>query len=169
MRIEIQTVRGSSNARRTNSKTTTSGFAELVAPESTPSSASSAPLASVQVSDLLILQAAENYSEHAKRKARAVIEANNMLEELDRVHRAMMLGGITHENLTDLSRSLASSAQHAPIEGALQEVVAAIELRVAVEKAKLEVVKEHQANTTTLGVLSAHQQAAIARADSILS
>jgi Class II flagellar assembly regulator len=167
MRIDVQTVRGSTSGRRANSKAAAGGFADLVEHESSPSTAmNAAPLSSVQVSDLILLQAADDNTERSKRNARAMIAANTMLDELEHMQRAIILGGITSENLTTLSRSLASSAQQSPVEGDLHAVVAAIELRVAVEKAKLECAKEHAVNNSTFGVLSANRQAAIARADS---
>lgn len=97
----------------------------------TPLSNIAAP---TSVTNLLSLQ--EVSEEEVKRK-KLVQQGQNMVEVLERLRRQLLSGAISPETMQDLARNLKTQKQVVTDPG-LMTLIADIELRVAVELAKLE-------------------------------
>jgi Class II flagellar assembly regulator len=129
-------------------------------------SALAPPLASAQLADLIMLQAADGTAERKHRDAQAHMAARAMLDELQSLQQAMTLNNISGSNVSGLSQRMTDNSHALAASPALAEIAAAIEVRVAVERAKLEMAYAQNKNDTRFGALSAPKQAAIGRAES---
>lgn len=108
-------------------------FAEVLTEGEAP-----APLAGAApapaVTSLLALQEVE---EPTARRRRALGRGDRLLDQLDEIRRGLLAGALPHSSLTRLRQEL-SEARATTLDPRLDEVLAEIELRAAVELAKLE-------------------------------
>lgn len=91
-------------------------------------------LAPASLDAMLALQGYENVTE---KKKRAVKRGNDLLDQLDQLKRELLEGSVNTKTLHAL-KSLAQDVQDVHEDKALTEILLAIELRAAVEVAKLE-------------------------------
>ena len=124
-----------SSAVRRGRKASGSGFADALPDEP----ASSAGLgASAQIGVLSGLLAAQEVEDDAgERDRRATERGHSLLDELESLRLELLVGGVSRDRLQRLSGQLAARREAASDPG-LAEVIAEIELRTAVELAKLE-------------------------------
>lgn len=108
-------------------------FAEALAEGEAPAPLTGAAPASA-VTTLLALQEIEDAT---ARRRRGLRRGERLLDQLDEIRRGLLAGVLPHSSLTRLRQEL-SEARAATLDPRLDEVLAEIELRAAVELAKLE-------------------------------
>ncbi len=111
-------------------------FAEALAAE--PSTTPSAVTGSAGVSALFALQ---EVPDATARRRKAMARATRMLDRLDALQLGLLDGAIDPNSLADLAAA-ARSAREETGDAALQDVLDEIELRAAVELAKLSLPRE---------------------------
>jgi len=131
-------IKPGSNVRRSSSTGGTSSFSDVLSAAQSEglfsASEASDVSATASLSGLLALQ---EISEEERRKQRLVKQGKNMLDTLEDLRQKLLIGEIPSHLLGDLERSL--SAQKEGISDPhLLMIIEDIELRVAVELAKLE-------------------------------
>ncbi len=124
---------------------TAGNFAELLAAsedtaEANQTAAASDVIAPAAMSSLLALQ--EVPEEYLNRK-KLLQQGNNMLDTLDKLHRQLLMGPITFQTLRNIEQEIATQKQ-AVDDPKLLEIISEIELRAAVEAAKL---RQYMKNT----------------------
>jgi hypothetical protein len=108
-------------------------FAEaLTEGEAAPAATSAAPAAGVN--SLLALQEVEDPT---ARRRRAAQRGDRLLDRLDEIHRGLLAGNLPRATLTRLRQEL-EETRATTLDPRLDDVLAEIELRAAVELAKLE-------------------------------
>jgi hypothetical protein len=116
-------------ARDAGGPSFTDALAETETPTPTAGTASVAGAAS-----LLCLQ---EVADPLQRRREAMQRGHRMLDRLDEIRRGLLAGAVSRDALADLQRE-AKQARAAGLDAGLDEVLAEIELRAAVELAKLE-------------------------------
>jgi Class II flagellar assembly regulator len=166
MRIEVTRPRTLDASRRAGVRGSVGGFGQLIeADHSIGVAALAPPLVTAQLADLVMLQAADGAAERQQRNSQAHTAARAMLDELQALQKALTLNNITGSNVSGLSQRIADSSRNVAASPALAAIATAIEVRVAVERAKLEMAYVLNKNETKFGALSAPKQAAIGRAE----
>lgn len=110
-----------------------SGFAEQLNTDTASSPSTVTSSGTVAVDPLLVVQEAADATHE---KARAKARGDAMLERLDELRVGLLLGFYPKERIEDLVRMVRARRPSLP-EGPLAEVLDEIELRAAVELAKL--------------------------------
>ncbi len=134
MRVSAPGPVQSSNVRRTERRAGAGGFSSLIAadePSSTPATLQTQATASVGA--ILALQATDDATTGRKR---AMQRATDMLGELEEMRRALILGDLPPQRLAAIASRLAKK-ESGELDPVLQQILQDIELRVAVELAKL--------------------------------
>lgn len=112
-----------------------SDFLNIAQAEASPYAAETSETASTAaLGSLLALQ---EVSEEERKRERLVKQGRNMLDALDRLRSQLLIGEIPAQMLPELASSLAQQKE-AVSDLHLLEIIEDIELRVAVELAKLE-------------------------------
>lgn len=135
---EAGTYRPTSKTKKTNRSDSSSGvdFADFMDAEETAAPARADEVAKVGgVNPLLSLQ---EISEEESANRQALSHGNKQLQMLERLRDAILLGRVPPHVLRDLERSIAAQ-KHKAFDPRLKDILAEIDLRVAVELAKLEV------------------------------
>lgn len=129
------TIKPTTTTRRREGTSATS-FSSFLSSASAPSSSSAASEvnATAALSGLLALQ---EISEEERKKERLVKQAKDMLDSLERLRQQLLMGEIPADMLSELSRKLSEEKQQVS-DPKLMIVIEDIELRLAVEMAKLE-------------------------------
>ncbi|HEY3917793.1 MAG TPA: flagellar assembly protein FliX [Stellaceae bacterium] len=135
MRIEQSSPVSSASARRAAQAPKGDGrFAEALSGE-TAASAANAPVAAAAVDNLFVLQ--EIAEDITQNRRRAVQRGNSLLDRLDDLRLALLNGALPRHQLEAL-RHLAREQIDVSGDPRLAAIVDEIELRVAVELAKLD-------------------------------
>jgi hypothetical protein len=127
-------VRPGSGAKGKQSVSGTSSFADILSAATEETSASVPISATNPVGNMLALQ--EVTDEEVRRK-RLVRQGHDMLDVLETLRRKLLEGSIPADMLQALERQLSAQKQNV-MDPALRELIDDIELRLAVELAKLE-------------------------------
>jgi Class II flagellar assembly regulator len=134
MRVSAPGQIQSSNVRRNERRAGASGFSGLIATEDAhPIGASLQTQATASVGAILALQQTDHATTGRKR---AMQRATDLLSELEEIRRAMILGDLPPPRLQAIAARLAKK-DSAELDPLLQQILQDIELRVAVELAKL--------------------------------
>lgn len=135
-------VKSTTQTKGRSSVSATRSFADLLAASEAGDAASveslSGPNAAASLAGMLAIQ--EVSDEEIRRKRAAVRRGHDMLESLESLRHALLEGRIPPQQLRELERHLSDQRQQFT-DPALQEVLDDIELRVAVELAKIETAK----------------------------
>jgi class II flagellar assembly regulator FliX len=135
MRIEQSSSLSSTTARRgAQAASGGSGFAQALSSD-TATTAANAPKAVTTVDNLFMLQ--EIASDLPERRKAAVQRGTSMLDRLDDIRIALLTGSLPRSQLENLRR-MAKERGEILNDPQLQSVLDEIELRVAVELAKLD-------------------------------
>lgn len=145
MRITgFNSVRNSSSAKRTGKtgSTTPSSFEELLAAASSPgqTAAADAPSAVQSLNPMLALQ---EISDEEARRGALIKHGELSLEALEKLRQALLIGALSPEVLENLKTTLARQRTFAAADPVLDALLDDIELRVAVELAKIDVAKRN--------------------------
>ncbi len=134
MRVERVGPTGISISRRKEkaSQGDASSFADALQDER-PSEAVSSAAPSQSIEAILAVQ---EVSDPTSGRARGVRRGFDLLDQLERLRRAIMLGGLTRDQIERLA-ALAAAHRERVEEPALAELLNEIEVRAAVELAKL--------------------------------
>jgi hypothetical protein len=122
------------SVRRTERRAGAGGFANLIATDDAAATGATLQTqATASVGAILALQATDDATTGRKR---AVQRATDMLAELEEIRRALILGDLPAQRLQAIAGRLAKK-ETAQLDPMLQQILQDIELRVAVELAKL--------------------------------
>ena len=135
--MKIQTtspLRANSLRRSDRSRPGGSGFADVLSGDAAPSGALGGGAQIHGLNGLLTIQEVED---DAPDKRRAVARAEDLLDQLDALRDALLTGRVPREQIERLMGRLKEQGQGAT-DPRLAEAIAEIELRAAVELAKLE-------------------------------
>ena len=137
-------IRPGSGSKKTSSTSSAGSFADILAlsgsEETHAANGVSDVSAASALSNLLSLQ---EISEEDVRRKKLLQQGANMLDTLDQLRQQLLMGTIPGHLLQDLGRQLELEKQKAT-DPRLNEVIEEIELRLAVELAKLEFAKQNQ-------------------------
>lgn len=131
-------IRPGSGSKKTGEASASASFADILAlsggEETTATQPASDIAATAALSNLLTLQ--EISEEDIKRK-KLLLQGKSMLDALEKLRQQLLIGAIPAHTLQDLSRQLMVEKQ-AVSDPAINDLIEEIELRLAVELAKLE-------------------------------
>jgi len=131
-------IKPGSNVRRSSSTSGTSSFSDILsAAQADGTGAASEASEVASTANLSSLLALQEISEEERRKQKLVKQGKNMLDTLETLRQKLLIGEIPQHLLGDLERSL-SVQKEGIIDPQLLSLIEDIELRVAVELAKLE-------------------------------
>jgi hypothetical protein len=134
MRVSAPGQTQSPNVRRPERRAGATGFSSLIAAdEANATSANLQTQATASVGAILALQATDDATTGRKR---AMQRATDMLAELEEIRRALILSDLPPQRLQAIANRLAKK-EAAELDPVLQQILQDIELRVAVELAKL--------------------------------
>jgi hypothetical protein len=134
MRVSAPGPVQTSTVRRTERRASSGGFSSLITADDAPStSATLQTQATASVGAILALQATDDATTGRKR---VLQRATDMLAELDEIRRALILGDLPPQRLAAIASRLAKK-ESGELDPVLQQILQDIELRVAVELAKL--------------------------------
>jgi Class II flagellar assembly regulator len=134
MRVSAPGPVQSANVRRTERRAGVGGFSSLIAADEAPSTGATLQTqATASVGAILALQATDDAATGRKR---AMQRATDMLSELEEMRRALILGDLPPQRLQAIASRLAKK-ESGELDPVLQQILQDIELRVAVELAKL--------------------------------
>ena len=140
------TVSANSSVHKRRNTGSVGGFSDMLSAAETPETAHTGGLSEVSatpsMSSLLALQ---EISEEDVQRRKAVAQGHGMLDELEKLRRQLLQGGIPPQTLSDISRQLSLQKQQI-MDPVLTAIIEDIELRTAVELAKLEMAAASQAN-----------------------
>lgn len=130
------TVKPTTTARKSGGANASASFSSFLSSASATSSTSAASEVSstAALSSLLALQ---EISEEERKRERLVKQGKDMLDSLERLRQQLLMGEIPAHTMRDLSQKLSEEKQ-AISDPRLMLVIEDIELRLAVELAKLE-------------------------------
>jgi len=122
------------------------GFSDLLAAaEATESSAAAATSDVAATSALGGLLALQELSEEETRRKKQVQRGNNLLDGLENIRRHLLTGALPSQVLLGLSQEMAMH-QYAGDDPAINAIIEDIELRVAVEMAKIDKAMQDRRN-----------------------
>lgn len=141
---EFGPIKSADSVKKRTKTSSTSSFSDFLATASADDAAPAAQLSDVasaaSIDNMLALQ--EVSEEEGKRK-KLQQQGNTMLESLERLRRQLLTGEIPVHTIHDLSRQL-SVQRETVSDPALISIIDDIELRVAVEMAKLDKARRDQ-------------------------
>lgn len=131
-------IKPGSNVRRAGSTSNTSSFSDVLSAAQAEGGLSAAEASEVASSASLGgLLALQEISEEERRRQKLVKQGKNMLDTLESLRQRLLIGEIPARMLPELEASL-SAQKEGITDPKLLEIIEDIELRVAVELAKLE-------------------------------
>jgi hypothetical protein len=134
MRVSAPGQIQSPSTRRTERRAGVGGFSSLIAADEAPAAGATLQTqATASVGAILALQATDDATTGHKR---ALQRATDMLSELEEIRRALILGDLPPQRLQAIASRLAKK-ETAELDPMMQQILQDIELRVAVELAKL--------------------------------
>lgn len=145
-------IRPGSGAKKTGgtSSASSTSFADLLALSEAEGPTATQPVSDIAatsaLSNLLSLQ--EISEEDVKRK-KLLLQGKNMLDVLEKLRQQLLIGAIPPQTLQELSRQL-SVEKRATSDPAINTLMDEIELRLAVELAKLEAARKEAARREAL-------------------
>ena len=129
---------GSGVAKPSAAGASVSSFADILAASETQEASQAGPLSDVAATAALNnLLALQEISEEDVKRKKLTQQGKNMLDSLDVLRRQLLAGVIPRATLQDLSRQLSMQKQTV-IDPELRAIIDDIELRAAVELAKLQ-------------------------------
>ena len=135
MKIQTSTpLRSESLRRGERTRANGGGFADVLSGEPAPSGA---PSAAGQLGGLTGLLSIQEVEDEAPQRRRAIERAEDLLDQLEALRNGFLAGRIPHDRIVRLMGRLKNN-ESTTKDPRLSEVIADIELRVAVELAKLE-------------------------------
>ena len=138
----VDSTSGTSKRRATSS---TGSFADLLASaeasEASPMAHVSDVAATSALNNLLALQ---EISDEDVRRKKLLQRGNNLLDSLEQLRRRLLTGSLSQQLLVDIGRQLAVEKQTI-MDPRINEIIEDIELRAAVELAKLQKAMEDKA------------------------
>ncbi len=129
-----ESIKPGTAVKKRSSAGSVSSFADMLNAAGSEDAAPAAPLTDISAVGLLSLQ---EVSEEEVRRKKLVQQGKNMLDVLENLRRHLLAGAIPAHMLHDLERQLATQKQTV-IDPALMEIIDDIEIRLAVELAKLQ-------------------------------
>jgi hypothetical protein len=132
------TVTPASGPKKKGEAASTSSFASLLASSEASEAGGAAPVTDITHAALSNLLALQEISEEDIRRKKLMQQGSNMIEVLERLRGQLLAGTIPAHMMQDLSRQLSVEKQFVA-DPALNDLIEEIELRLAVELAKLEV------------------------------
>lgn len=136
-----------SNVKKRGATTAAGGFAELLSPgdaeETNAAGATTDVAATAALNNLLALQ---EISEEDIKRQKLMQQGNNLLDVLEKLRHQLLMGTLPGHLLLDLSRNISLQKQFVT-DPRLNDIIADIELRAAVELAKIEAAIESKSNT----------------------
>ena len=137
-------IRPGSGSKKTSGTSSTSSFADLLALTGSEETQTASPLGDVAatsaLSNLLSLQ---EISEEDVRRKKLLQQGKNMLDVLEQLRQQLLMGAIPAHMMQDLARQL-SVEKEKTLDPAMNELIEDIELRLAVELAKLDMARRSQ-------------------------
>ncbi len=134
MRVSAPGPVQAANLRRTERRPGVGGFASLLSSDEAVANGGVAPAqATTSVGAILALQQSDDATSAPKR---AIQRATDLLSELEEIRRSLILGALPAPRLQAIAARLAKK-ESAILDPVLQQILQDIELRVAVELAKL--------------------------------
>ncbi len=131
-------VKSTGTTKKTGGTAAAGAFASLLGLSDTEETASASQLSDVSATSALSgMLALQEISEDEIKRRKVVQQGNNMLDTLENLRRQLLAGGIPADTLIAMSRQLSIQRQQVA-DPKLMEVMDEIELRLAVELAKLE-------------------------------
>lgn len=131
-------VKSAGPVRKRESSAATGLFSDFLSAAQTDSAAHPAEVSEATASaDITSLLALQEISEEERKRERLVKQGKNMLDALERLRQQLLIGEIPMQMLPDLAASLAQQKETVS-DPHLLEIIDDIELRLAVELAKLE-------------------------------
>lgn len=128
-------IKSAGNVKGKKGVSGTSSFADILSASSTDETSAAVPISATNpVGNMLLLQ---EVSEEEVRRKRLVRRGHDMLDILETLRRRLLEGRIPADMLAALERQLSAQKQTV-MDPQLLELIEDIELRVAVELAKLE-------------------------------
>ena len=142
MRVELNRPLKAAASRRDDrtGKATGRSFADMLGETEAPAAATGA----APVGDVSSLLALQEISDATERRRRAVKRGEDLLAGLDELRLGLLDGRLGRERLADLARTV-REAHLASDDPRLEAALAEIELRAAVELAKIEAAAEEKA------------------------
>jgi hypothetical protein len=123
-----------SSVRRSERRPGAGSFSSLIATDESSATGSAMPAhATTSVGAILALQQSDDATTGRKR---AMQRATDLLSELEEIRRSLILGALPPQRLQAIAARLAKKDQ-SELDPMLQQILQDIELRVAVELAKL--------------------------------
>jgi hypothetical protein len=134
MRVSAPGPVQSSNVRRTERRPGVGGFSSLISSDEAASTSGTMPTqGTTSVGAILALQQSDDATSAPRR---ALQRASDLLSELEEIRRSLILGALPAPRLQAIATRLANK-DSAVLDPVLQQILQDIELRVAVELAKL--------------------------------
>lgn len=131
-------IKPGTNVRRTGGTSQTSSFSDVLSAAQTEGGSAAHEASEVASSAALGgLLAFQEISEEERRRQKLVKQGKNMLDTLENLRQRLLMGEIPAQMLSQLETSLATQKEGIA-DPKLLEIIEDIELRVAVELAKLE-------------------------------
>ena len=130
----IDSTSATGKKRATNS---TGSFADLLAAAESGDVAHAAPTSDVAAAALTNLLALQEISEEDIKRKKLVQQGNNMLDTLEQLRQRLLMGTLSHQVLLDINRQISVQKQMS-MDPRINEIIEEIELRAAVELAKLQ-------------------------------
>lgn len=140
---EYAPIKSSSGPRKKGSAAA-AGFSDLLDASASASSEIAATADIVPTAGISHLLAFQEISDDEVARKKQLQHGNNTLESLDKLRRQLLMGEVPIQTLRDLERQLAQQKQQSN-DPALNALIDDIELRAAVELAKLEMAAQASA------------------------
>jgi hypothetical protein len=132
-----------SGPKKKGEASSTSSFASLLASSEAGETSNTVPVTDISNTALTNLLALQEISEEDIRRKKLMQQGGNMLEVLERLRGQLLAGSIPAHLMQDLSRQLSVEKQFVA-DPVLNDIIEEIELRLAVELAKLEVAMQNK-------------------------
>jgi hypothetical protein len=141
MRIETLRANAAAQAKRPGARTSASGFSGMVSMDDDVAlRPASGLVATASVANLVDLQIADDQRERGSRERQKLLNAHDSLDMLAELQRSLAMGQASVTQLKNLS-ARAAAHRHDSNDPQLDEILAEINLRLAVETAKLEMAR----------------------------
>ncbi len=136
-------IKATNTTKKRGGISATSDFASVLSAAESEETAQSSGLQEItDVSTLTGILALQEVPEQEIRRKKLIKHGENLLEQLDQLRRRLLLGTLPASLLNDLNHELKQQKQDIS-DPQLLEIIAEIELRAAVEAAKLEMAQKN--------------------------
>jgi len=130
-------IRSGSGTKKTGNTSGTSSFADILALSDMEGANAAAPTSDISGAALSNLLSLQEISEEDVKRKKLLTQGKNMLDSLEQLRQQLLIGNIPLHVMQDMARQLAVDKQL--IESPeVNDIIEEIELRLAVELAKLE-------------------------------